>query len=153
MSMWVTGVARLAVLAWLAACTLGVASDVVDEALQGRLRRIQAAFRQGDAVGLRGCFSDRAKVRVELGQLTEGRGVYGAGQLQVIFGRIFERRRTQAMSFPRADLQVPAAGTAFAKAIWVHSGVRGSEERSDALMLTLHAEDGDWRIIEMRLAR
>jgi hypothetical protein len=121
--------------------------------LSSRLRRVEAAFRQGDAVALRGCFSDKAKVRVELGDLNEGRGLYGAGQLQVIFARIFEQRRTRSMGFPRADVKVPAPGTAFARGLWVHLGTRNADERTDALMLTLHSEQGDWRIIEMRSAR
>jgi hypothetical protein len=141
-------------MACLVACAVSPASaDVADEALRSRLRRIEGAFRQGDAVVLRGCFSDRAKVRVDLPDLTESQGLYGSGQLQVIFARIFEQRRTRSMSFPRSDVKVPAAGTAFARAVWVHLGARNGDERTDSLMLTLHAEEGDWRIIEMRSAR
>jgi len=145
--------ARLVVLACLAAAPISGLDDVVDAGLKSRLRRVEAAFRQGDAATLRGCFSDKAKVRVELPELTEGQGLYGAGQLQVIFARIFEQRRTRSMTFPRADLQVPAAGTAFARGVWVHVGTRNADVRTDSLMLTLHSEDGDWRIIEMRAAR
>jgi hypothetical protein len=142
------------VMAWLAASPGSPAvSDAGDEALRGRLRRVEAAFRQGDAVALRGSFTDKAKVRVELGDLTEGEGLYGAGQLQVIFGRIFEQRRTASMSFPTSDVKVPGAGTAFARAVWLHRGARSGDERTDSLLLTLHADAGDWRIIEMRSAR
>ena len=145
--------AHLVVIAWLAACPAFSAGADIDEGLRSRLRRVEAAFRQGDAAALRGCFSERAKVRVELADLTEGRGLYGAGQLQVIFARIFEQRHTRSMSFPQADTRIPAPGTAFARAIWVHAGARDGDERTDALMLTLQAERGDWRIIEMRSAR
>jgi hypothetical protein len=145
--------AALVVMAWLAASPVWCFGDLVDASLQSRLRRVDEAFRQGDAANLRGCFSDKAKVRVELPELTEGQGLYGAGQLQVIFARIFEQRRTRSMSFPHADVQVPAAGTAFARGIWVHVGSRNADVRTDSLMLTLHAEGGDWRIIEMRAAR
>jgi hypothetical protein len=146
--------AHLVAVAWLAASpALSAWSDATDESLRSRLRRVEAAFRQGDAVAVRGCFSDRAKVRVELLALTEGQGLYSAGQLQVIFTRIFEQRRTRSMSFPRGDVRIPAAGTAFARAIWVHAGTRDGDERTDALMLTLHVEGADWRIIEMRSAR
>jgi hypothetical protein len=146
--------ALLVASAWLAASTAhAAASDLDDEALRSRLRRVEAAFRQGDAGALRGCFSDKAKVRVELGDLTEGEGLYGAGQLQVIFSRIFEQRRTVSLSFPRSDVKVPGAGTAFARAVWLHRGARSGDERTDSLLLTLHANEGDWRIIEMRSAR
>jgi len=145
--------AYLVVIAWLAASPVSAAAADTDEGLRARLRRVEAAFRQGDAAALRGCFSDRAKVRVELSDLTEGRGLYGAGQLQVIFARIFEQRHTRSMSFPQADIRIPAAGTAFARALWVHAGARDGDERTDTLMLTLQAERGDWRIIEMRSAR
>jgi len=146
--------APLLAMAWLAVSpALPAGGASADEALRNRLRRVEAAFRQGDALALRGCFSDKAKVRVELGDLSEGQGLYGAGQLQVIFGRIFEKRRTRSMSFPRADVKVPAVGTAFARGVWVHLGSRSADERTDSLMLTLHADDGDWRIIEMRSAR
>ena len=154
MAMRASGRAHLVVIAWLAASPASwAARDAADEGLRSRLRRIEAAFRQGDAAGLRSCFSERAKVRVELKDLTEGGGLYGAGQLQVIFARIFEQRRTRSMRFPRDDVRVPAAGTAFARALWVHAGSRDGGERTDALMLTLQAEQGDWRIIEMRSAR
>ena len=139
-------------LALLAAWAGGLgAGDRAEEALRGRLRRIEAAFRQGDAAALGGCFSGRAKVRVEFAEIP--RGLYGAGQLQVIFARLFERRRTRAMSFPWADVRIPSPETAFARASWDHVGARNEDERSDTLMLTLHAEEGDWRIIEMRSAR
>lgn len=145
--------ARLVVLAWLAASPVLGLEDVADAGLRSRLRRVDAAFRQGDAATLRGCFSDKAKVRVELPGLTEGQGLYGAGQLQVIFARVFEQRRTSSMAFPRADVQIPAPGTAFARAVWVHVGTRNADVRTDSLMITLHSEGGDWRIIEMRAAR
>lgn len=146
--------ACLLAMAWLAAFSASPAvGDAAGDALQGRLRRVEAAFRQGDAVVLRACFSDRAKVRVELPDVTEGQGLYGSGQLQVIFARVFEQRRTRSLSFPRSEIKVSAPGTAFARAVWVHVGTRSAEERTDSLMLTLHAEEGDWRIIEMRSAR
>jgi hypothetical protein len=145
----------LVVIAWLAALSPAVlaARDAAEDALKSRLRRIEAAFRQGDAMALRSCFSEKAKVRVELRDLSEGQGLYGAGQLQVIFSRIFEGRRTRSMAFPRGDVKVPAPGTAFARGVWVHLGSRSADERTDTLMLTLHSEEGDWRIVEMRSAR
>lgn len=145
--------AGLVVMAWLATSPLFGLGDAADADLKSRLRRVEAAFRQGDAATLRACFSDKAKVRVELPELTEGQGLYGAGQLQVIFARIFEQRRTRSMSFPPADVQVPAAGTAFARGVWAHVGTRNADVRTDSLMLTLHSEGADWRIIEMRAAR
>lgn len=154
MAMQARRCAHLVLVACLAASPASAAAAAEgDEGLRSRLRRVEAAFRQGDAAALRGCFSERAKVRVELSELAEGRGLYGAGQLQVIFARIFEQRHTRRMSFPPADVRVPAPGTAFARALWVHAGVRDGDERTDSLMLTLQAERSDWRIIEMRAAR
>jgi hypothetical protein len=107
-----------------------------DRALSSRLRRIETAFRDGDAGSLRASFASGARLRVELPDLTEGQGSYGAGQLQVIFGRIFDQFRTQEFAFAADDVRVSQPGTAFARGRWV----RRSRPR-------------DWRILEIRASR
>jgi hypothetical protein len=155
MSMRARSGALIVTALWLIASPLraGAATPIVEEALRGRLRHVEAAFRQGDARALRECLSESAKVRVDLPDLTQGQGLYGAGQLQVIFSRVFEQRRTRSMAFPVEDVRVPAPGTAFARGVWVHVGARDADSHSEVLMFTLHAEGTDWRVIEMRSAQ
>jgi len=122
-----------------------------DGALEARLDKIAGAFRDGDATALRASFSAGGKVRVELHDLPQGEGSYAAGQLQVIFGRLFGDSRTRAFDFPREDVKL-SKGTAFARGRWVRRQVQG-EEIVETLTFTLRDESGDWRILEIRSSR
>ncbi len=122
-------------------------------ALDARLQHIEAAFREGDAARLRASFASRARVRVELPELRDGRGSYGCGQLQMIFGRIFGDVRTRDFSFAADAVAVPEPGTAFARGRWVRVPRPGGPELNDVLTFTLREEGGDWRILEIRASR
>jgi hypothetical protein len=121
-----------------------------DPALSSRLRRIEAAFREGDAGSLRTSFCSGGRVRVELRDLPEGPGTYGPGQLQAIFGRIFEQARTEDFAFGKDDIHVATPGTAFARGRWVRRAPARGPETVDMLTFTLREESGDWRILEIR---
>jgi hypothetical protein len=123
-----------------------------DQALESRLHSIESAFRDGKASALAGSFSKDGKVRVEISDLPQGEGSYAAGQLQVIFDRIFEEFRTREFAFTRDDVRISRDGTAFARSRWVRRRPRG-DETVDTLTFTLRDESGDWRILEIRASR
>jgi hypothetical protein len=124
-----------------------------DAALKSRLRRIEGAFRDGSAGSLRQSFSDSGKVRVDLKELTDEPASYGCGQLQVVFARIFDENQTREFAFPKDDVTVSAAGTAFARARWSRRSRSSGQDSADNLTFTLRQESGDWRINEIRSSR
>jgi hypothetical protein len=126
--------------------------DDPDPGLLSRLARIEAAFRQGSAGALRDSCVTSGRVRLDLESVAVEQGSYGTGQVQVIFGQIFEQYRTSAFVFARDDVKVSAPGTAFARSRWSRRG-RGGSEAVDTLTFTLHQEGGDWRVHEIRSSR
>ena len=122
-------------------------------ALRSRLSRIEGAFRSGSAGSLRQSFSETGKVRVDLKELTDEPASYGCGQLQVVFERIFDENQTREFAFPKDDVTVSAAGTAFARARWSRRNRPGGQDAVDNLTFTLRQESGDWRINEIRSSR
>jgi len=139
----------------IAALLSGPAIEAGDgsEALWTRLRRIQSDFRSGDAPSLRTSFSSTTRLRVDLEGFTDRRASYAPGQLQVIFGEIFEEHRTREMNFERNDVTLSPGGTAFARGRWVRRPKHGGAETVDSLTFTLREEGGDWRILEIRSSR
>jgi hypothetical protein len=125
----------------------------IEPALNTRLRRIETAFRSGDAGSLRPAFTANTKVRVDLKDVMEGPGSYGPSQLEVIFGRIFDENRTRQFSFKDEDVAVSGPGIAFARGRWVRKPGRGGTETTDTVTFTLRQESGDWRIHEIRSSR
>ena len=61
-----------ALLLWAAAA--GARAATLEPALSARLRRIETAFRSGDAGSLRPAFTANTKVRVDLKDVMEGPG-------------------------------------------------------------------------------
>ena len=125
----------------------------LEPALSARLRRIETAFRSGDAGSLRPVFTANTKVRVDLKDVMDGPGSYGPSQLEVIFGRIFDENRTRQFSFKDEDVAVSGPGIAFARGRWVRKTGRGGTETTDTVTFTLRQESGDWRIHEIRSSR
>lgn len=125
----------------------------LDPALSTRLRRIEGAFRGGDAASLRPIFTTSGKVRVDLKDVMEGPGSYGSSQLEVIFDRIFDENRTREFTFRDDDVTVSTPGTAFARGRWVRKARPGGTDATDTLTFTLRQESGDWRIHEIRSSR
>jgi hypothetical protein len=125
----------------------------VEPSLSARLRRIETAFRSGDAGSLRPVFTANTKVRVDLKDVMEGPGSYGPSQLEVIFGRIFDENRTRQFSFKDEDITVSGPGIAFARGRWVRRSGRGGADATDTVTFTLRQESGDWRIHEIRSSR
>lgn len=152
---WLRAVALAAALvtALLVAALAEPAPAGPDAALQSRLRRIESAFRDGSASTLRQSFAERGKVRVDLKDLTDEPASYGSGQLQVVFARIFEESQTRDFTFPKDDVTVSAAGTAFARARWSRRSRSSGQDSADNLTFTLRQESGDWRINEIRSSR
>jgi hypothetical protein len=128
----------------------GPGSETPDGALWSRLRRIEVAFRDGDAGALRASFCS-GKVRVDLPQVEGAPGSYGPGQLQVIFAQIFAAARTERFVFPPAEVTLRSSDTAFARGRWVRLGAESGQ--AELLTFTLRAEEGDWRIHEILAPR
>lgn len=122
-------------------------------ALGSRLQRIEEAFRRGDAGALRDSCPSNGKVRVDLKGLTGGPASYGAGQLQVVFDRIFDDHRTREFAFRKDDVSMSSPRTAFARGRWVRNRHPGAQETVEHLTFTLREEGGDWRIHEIRSSR
>lgn len=140
----------LALLGGAFAPVLGAASD---EGLTVRIRRVETAFRRGDATDLSRSFAGAGKVRVELRDLTEGPSWYASGQLQVLFARVFEDFSTRELAFATEDVSEPTPGTAFARGRWVRRARRGGPDLSETLVLTFRREKDEWRILEIRSSR
>lgn len=124
-----------------------------DGALFWRLQQIESAVRAADAGGLRGSFAGSGKVRADLRDFTSGHAWYGPGQLQVIFGQIFEEFETRDFAFRKGDVTLSSPSTAFARGRWVRRNRHGGPDVVDTLTVTLHADRGDWRILEIRSSR
>jgi Domain of unknown function (DUF4440) len=146
-------VAGMAVLALSAGPSVVRAATAVDPSLSARLRKIESAFRSGDAGALRPLFTANSKVRVDLKDVMDGPGAYGPSQLEVIFGRIFDESRTRQFSFRDEDVTISAPGIAFARGKWVRKAGRGGTEATDTVTFTLRQESGDWRVHEIRSSR
>lgn len=136
----------------MSAAPWAAGAPALDAELSSRLRRVESAFRSGSASSLRSALAG-GKLRVDLRELTGGAGSYGAGQLEVIFARIFDENRTREFAFRDEDVTVSAPGTAFARARWVRRPRTGGSEATDTLTFTLREEGGDWRIHEIRSSR
>lgn len=150
---WRRRSAGLVAAALLLAPASALPAGPVDPSLATRLRRIESAFRGGDAASLRPAFTASAKVRVDLKDVMEGPGSYGPSQLEVIFGRIFDENRTRQFSFRDEDVTVSGPGIAFARGKWVRKAGRGGADATDTVTFTLRLESGDWRIHEIRSSR
>jgi hypothetical protein len=141
--------AALAVLVGPGRAAAAPGSTQEDEALWSRLRRIEDAFRAGDAGALRASFPKTAKLRVDLPDVPGCPASYGPGQLQVVFAQIFADAPTRDFTFPPDQVTRPAAGTAFARARWARGAKGDRDAPSDMLTFTLREEDGGWRIHEI----
>lgn len=130
-----------------AAAPLPARAGGQEDALWSRLRRIESAFRSGDAAGLRSSFPASARLRVDLPLVPGGPASYAPGQLQVIFSRLFAETPTREFAFTREDVTRPSDRTAFARGRWVRSA--GALEQSSAVTFTLREDGGDWFIHEM----
>lgn len=124
-----------------------------EDALWSRLRRIENAFRAGDAAALRASFPATAKLRVDLPDVPGCPASYGPGQLQVVFAQLFRAAPTRGFSFAAEDVTRSSAGTAFARGRWVRGASDGQLEQAHALTFTLREEDGGWRIHEIFATR
>jgi hypothetical protein len=125
-----------------------VAHAAAPDALCARLKQIETAFRQGNAVSLRSTFASSGKVRLDLQELTTGPVSYAPGQAQVILSRLFEGRRTRDFGFQKGDLASDRSGTAFARATWSWQ-TRTRQEGCLSLTFILGEEGGDWRVREI----
>lgn len=135
------------------ALALGAPAEEPDRNLMARLRRIEAAFCQGDATSLRASFSGTTKVWLDLREVTDVQGSFGPGQLQVIFGQVFAAFGTAEFAFPLQQVTLPSKETAFARGRWVRLSRPGGARAVETLTFTLRVEDGDWRILEIRSSR
>jgi hypothetical protein len=140
---------RSALVTLALAAALASPAMLAGDDLNGRLRRVERAFRAADSMGLRSSFPSAGKVRVDLKQLSDGQNWYASGQLQFFFRRIFDAYTTSELRFREEDVAQPTPGMAFARGRWVRRPRRGGAEITETLVLTLREEEGDWRILEM----
>ena len=124
-----------------------------EEALWSRLRRIEEAFRAGDAGALRASFPGAAKIRVDLPDVPGCPASYGPGQAQVVFAQLFAAAATRDFTISGDDVTRPSDSTAFARARWVRSAPGDRSGPTHSLTLTLREEDGGWRIHEIVATR
>lgn len=120
-----------------------------EDALWSRLRRIESAFRSGDAAALRSSFPPAARLRVDLPEVPGGPASYAPGQLQVIFARVFADAPTREFEFDREEVTHPSAGIAFARGRWVRGSSAGQTEQSRVVTFTLREDGGAWLIHEI----
>ena len=97
--------------------------------------------------------SGSGKVRLDLPPWAGGPASYGPGQVQGVFVQVFADRRTHEFSFPTEDVSIPREGRAFARGRWVWASPESDRQTSETLVFCLRAEDGDWRVQEIRRAR
>jgi hypothetical protein len=150
---WMRNAGRALGAALLVCAAADARAATLEPGLSTRLRRIETAFRSGDAGSLRPAFTANTKVRVDLKDVMDGPGSYGPSQLEVIFGRIFDENRTRQFSFKDEEVTVSGPGIAFARGRWVRKAGRGGTETTDTVTFTLRQESGDWRIHEIRSSR
>ena len=124
-----------------------------EDALWSRLRRIEDAFRAGDAGALRTSFPSAAKMRLDLPDVPGCPASYGPGQAQVVFAQLFSAAATRHFDFQGDDVTRPSEGTAFARARWTRSDPGGRNGPTHSLTFTLREEDGGWRIHEIVATR
>jgi hypothetical protein len=124
-----------------------------EDALWSRLRRIEDAFRSGDAGALRASFPAAAKMRVDLPGVPGCPASYGAGQAQVVFAQLFAAAATRDFDFSDDGVTRPSDGTAFARARWVRAAADERTGPTHSLTFTLREEDGGWRIHEIVATR
>jgi len=149
--MWMTGRLRNIAVALALLAPIATSASDMAPSLSSRLSRIETAFRGGDAAALRSSLADNSKVRIDLKDLTDGPGSYGAGQLEVIFDGIFDAHKTREFTFRKQEVTVSGPGTAFARGRWVRR--TGAQDTTATLTFTLREEAGDWRIHEIRSSR
>lgn len=137
-----------------AAAPLPAASPARQEdALWSRLRRIEEAFRAGDAGALRSSFPGAVKMRVDLPDVPGCPASYGPGQAQVVFAQLFAEAPTRDFAFSDDDVTRPSDGTAFARARWVRAAPGERSGATQSLTFTLREENGGWRIHEIVATR
>lgn len=112
------------------------------------LARIEAAVRGGDGDSLAGLAPPGGRVLVDLAAPRPVRGTFGAGQLAVVLGRVFEQVSTRLFDFDPAARHVEGA-TLFARARWLW---RDERESAVTLLVTLEWRSSAWRLVELRSA-
>lgn len=112
------------------------------------LARVEAAVRGGDGDGLAGLAPPGGRVLVDLAAPRPVRGTFGAGQLAVVLGRVFEQVSTSRFEFDPAGRQLEGA-TLFARARWLW---RDERESAVTLVVTLEWRSSAWRLVELRSA-
>lgn len=128
------------------------AADTVPPELARQLRLIESAFRDGSGRSLRSSLAP-GRVRADLDPLADGHGSYGPGQLQVLFDRTFDAFETRSFQFRDRDVTVPSSRTAFARVRWERVSRQDRRSVAETLTFTLRADDGVWRILEIRTSR
>jgi hypothetical protein len=144
-------------LAW-ALCVGAAAAQGVrpaDRALLARLADVKRAFVEADASRLAAQFPPRTRISVALpGAEPVPSAMVGPGQLRAMLARAMRDARTMRFEIAPRDIDVVdgATPTAYARARWTYE-LRGSgATRATDLYLSLvrSAEDGEWRIVQMK---
>lgn len=132
----------------LAALALAGATRA-DEPARERVQALADAWRAGDAAALAAAATRAGRVRLDLPGLAGGSGSYGAGQLEVVLGRVFATLETRALRFDSPPRDAGAALT-FVRGAWTWRARASGEETRETLTLALRLEEREWRLVEIR---
>ena len=134
----------------LVAPALGAASP--SNPLAVRLETIRTAFLRNDANSLAEQFPADGRVLVNVSPATE-RLFLGPAQLRAFLTQLTRGYQTVTFEFTSPDQE--SGATRFVEARWVARDQRSGAVRTEMLSIALRrcAEDGAWRIAELKTAR
>lgn len=147
-------IACLAVAGLFAARPAGAEGEEIaplEPALVSCLQRIEAAFRAGDAAGLRGLLPDQSKVLLGLESFSRPRAYYAPDQVVRIFQKIFHDSQPVRFDLDRRRGQLSRGTIYYVPASW---SMRGSGPVQDCrLQFMLRKEGAGFLIREIKEVR
>ena len=142
------------VAAGCAALVVGSAASA--QSVEVRLNAIRTAFVKNDAQALSRQFPSKDRVFVALPRLEAG-AFLGPGPLRALLDRLTRETRTVDFAFVEPERAIAAAtgDMLYLKALWTYRTPEADTPRADELYLSLRRqpEDGEWRIVEIKVAR
>lgn len=121
----------------------------VSPALAALHALVERAFVRCDASALKPAFSRRGKTFVAASALSRADGYYGADQLVLLFGRLFEGRSTIRFTALAPAPRVRSDGRAVLPVAWISRG-RESSRHEVRFNLIMALEGKVWHVREIR---